>query len=1119
MSGTYTFLPWARQGLANRIATADDDATVKLRAQIEVALRMTAKKLDGSEAQTDITRPTQLYGPGDVIGVDSRAIVRTEPRNFTTNFEPNYLAAIEFYDEDFPWRYTPAAPGAAGARLRPWLTLIVLAEGEFTEGATTSNLTTAGDQRPLPYVAIPSANHAALLPPTADLWAWAHVHVNRGLTASDSEVVANDRAAVATRLSATVTEDADLAYSRIVCPRRLEPNKSYTACLVPTFESGRLAGLYLDPAKAPHATASAWQAYAGREDPDFLPVYHRWTFRTGAIGDFEYLVRLLEPKPVNRRVGVRDIDVQRPAPNLPGVSDPALAGVLTLGGALRVPRKSLNQDELAATERQENWAAPRPHAFQRRLAALINLGDEYAALPAPQANAASGIAAVALDPDPVITPPLYGRWHARTARLLVDRGGAPLPNSDNWVHELNLDPRFRVPAGFGTNVVQAKQEDLMAAAWDQVGDVLEANQRTRRFQLSQQVAFVWHLAHLTPLATENPGMALAATAPVHARVMSQQRTLRAKLNTSRVPPALVSPTMRRLVRPRSPLIRKLPFSAGLQPAQLLERVNRGEVLPAPPKITPPGVVTVGDLADGALPNASSWLIDLLRKYPFVVFVPLLLALLIALVLFLLGTGLPLLLGTLIVGAAVSAWLARLRRSVERADTLREENQTPAAVDALPASPDFMLTAPDSAPANASVTLMVGGTDSAVGVRFKQALRDVGAVVQASARADKVGENGPIRSALDLPAEARLTLTALDPAVTILRRARAVIRIPSRIAGELPEEFVEAMAYPVFNLPMYRPLADLSADLLVPNINLIETNSVTLLETNQKFIEAYMVGLNHEFARELLWREYPTDQRGSCFRQFWDVSSFLASAPDDEALRESLRDIPPLDRWSRASKLGGHDARERPGDNEEEVVLVIRGDLLKRYPNAVIYAQAAEWERLRNGSIDRTKERKLVPLAAGEETNPPRGKLRTPLYEAKIEPDIYFFGFDLTVPVARGGTGENTNDPPGWYFVIKERPGEPRFGFDETSGAQIIVWNDLGWDDVEMAGAFVKPARAAPLAIPNASPPAEAEKEPQRLEDVHVPWDANVSAAELAYILYQAPVMVALHAAEMLPRKV
>lgn len=1119
MSGAYSFLPWARQGLANRIAAADLDVNVKLRAQVTIALQMNAKQLDGNNAVIDINRPTQLYGPGDVVGIDSRAVVRLEPCNFTTNFEPNYLAAIEFYDEDFPWRYTPAAPDAGGARLRPWISLIVLAEGEFTEGTTTSSLTAAGDQRPLPYVAIPSANHAALLPKPDDLWAWAHVHVNRGITVNDTEVVSTDRTAVAARLSATVGEDADLAYSRVVCARRLEPNKSYTAFLVPTFESGRLAGLYLDPAKAPHATASAWAGYAGREDPDFLPVYHRWIFRTGAMGDFEYLVRLLEPRPVNRRVGVRDIDVQRPAPNLPGVSDPALHGVLALGGALRVPRSSLNADELGVVQAQENWAVPRPHPFQRKLASLINLGDEYAVRSAGQANAASGIAEVAADPDPVITPPLYGQWHALTPRLLTDRGGATLPTANNWVDELNLDPRFRVPAGFGTNVVQARQEDLMAAAWDQVGDVLEANQRTRRYQLSQQVAFVWHLAHFQPLAAQNFGKALALTAPLHPRVMSSGSTLRAKLRTSLVPPALTTPSLRRLVRPRGPLTRRLPFTATVQPAQLLERVNSGEVKPAPPKVTPPGVVTVGSVADGAMPNAPRWLIELLRKHPLFVIVPLLLALLFLLIFFLAGVAAAVLLGTLLVGATVSVWLARLRRAVRLSDGLREDNQGPEAVDELPASPDFKLTAPNGPPADATVTLSASGTDSVEGARFKTALREVGAVLQASARADKVGENGPAREPLNLGGEVDLTLVALDPAVTILRRARTEIRIPARIAAELPEEFVEAKAYPVFNLPMYRPLADLSAELLVPNINLIETNSVTLLETNQKFIESYMVGLNHEMARELLWREYPTDQRGSCFRQFWDVSSFLATAPDDEALREKLRDIPPLHRWSRSSELGDHDARARPGDNEEEVVLVIRGDLLKRYPNAVVYAQAAEWERKSDGSIDRGKERKLVALTPAEEANPPREKLRTPLYEAKIDPDIYFFGFDLTVPVAQGGTGENAGDPPGWFFVIKERPGEPRFGFDETSAQSLVVWNDVGWDDVEMNGVFVKAVRSAPLSMPAASPPGEAEKEEQRKEDVHVPWDANVSAAELGYILYQAPVMVALHAAEMLPKKV
>ena len=196
--------------------------------------------------------------------------------------------------------------------------------------------------------------------------------------------------------------------------------------------------------------------------------------------------------------------------------------------------------------------------------------------------------------------------------------------------------------------------------------------------------------------------------------------------------------------------------------------------------------------------------------------------------------------------------------------------------------------------------------------------------------------------------------------------------------------------------------------------------------------------------------------------------------------------------------------------------MIRGELLKRYPTAVIYAQAARGLTCLDGDIDRSKERALVDLTDAEENNPPRAKLLTPLYQAKIEPDIYFFGFDLTVPEARGGTGEDRNDRPGWFFVIKERPGEPRFGFDETSAGQIVVYNDLGWDRVPLSGEFIRPVGDNQPVIPNASPAGGAEKEVQRLDDVHVRWNENVSAAELAYIMYQAPVMVAVHAAEMLP---
>ena len=66
----------------------------------------------------------------------------------------------------------------------------------------------------------------------------------------------------------------------------------------------------------------------------------------------------------------------------------------------------------------------------------------------------------------------------------------------------------------------------------------------------------------------------------------------------------------------------------------------------------------------------------------------------------------------------------------------------------------------------------------------------------------------------------------------------------------------------------------------------------------------MVGLNHEMARELLWREYPTDQRGSYFRQFWDVSGYLPGAGEDVSnLSEKLKDIPEIHTWRKASKLG------------------------------------------------------------------------------------------------------------------------------------------------------------------------------------------------------------------------
>jgi hypothetical protein len=271
----------------------------------------------------------------------------------------------------------------------------------------------------------------------------------------------------------------------------------------------------------------------------------------------------------------------------------------------------------------------------------------------------------------------------------------------------------------------------------------------------------------------------------------------------------------------------------------------------------------------------------------------------------------------------------------------------------------------------------------------------------------------------------------------------------------------------------------------------------------------------------LWRGYPTDQRGSYFRQFWDVRAYIDSEGlSEDALKEKLYDIPELHRWPQASKLGAHNNRASAGEVGEEAVLVIRGELLKKYPTAVIYAQHAKWV-MTNGKIDPTKARVLDQPSDAQADNPPRTIIRTPLYEAKADPDIYFFGFDLTVPEAKGQSGQNPNDDPGWFFVIKERPGEPRFGLELSRGGLPTVFDHLTWDDAlpgAAAGQFLPAGSLVNVALqapPNNPDPSQPDLELDQHNDDETVNAAAPSSARWAYLLFRAPVMVAVHADDML----
>ena len=169
----------------------------------------------------------------------------------------------------------------------------------------------------------------------------------------------------------------------------------------------------------------------------------------------------------------------------------------------------------------------------------------------------------------------------------------------------------------------------------------------------------------------------------------------------------------------------------------------------------------------------------------------------------------------------------------------------------------------------------------------------------------------------------------------------------------------------------------------------------LLETNPKFVESFLVGLNAEMSRELLWRNYPTDQRGTYFRQFWDTSAG-SDQPDIEAINQ----------WG-DRKLG-----ENAGAGEQ-LVLLIRGELLRRYPNSVIYAVAA------------VREGDQLELSSDP------AKESHPLFRGTLKPDVTFLGFALTDKEAIA--------EPGWFFVIQEQPTEPRFGMDVANFDETAAW--------------------------------------------------------------------------------
>jgi hypothetical protein len=170
--------------------------------------------------------------------------------------------------------------------------------------------------------------------------------------------------------------------------------------------------------------------------------------------------------------------------------------------------------------------------------------------------------------------------------------------------------------------------------------------------------------------------------------------------------------------------------------------------------------------------------------------------------------------------------------------------------------------------------------------------------------------------------------------------------------------------------MASALAELGQEWLLPGLDGVPANTALALVTNSPFVQAFMIGLNHEFGRELLWREFPAPLDATFFQRFWD------NAIDPDA---------PVDLLPLASR--GDRALDDDGQPGDQFVLFLRSELLLRYPDAMVSAK--------KGS-----------------------EVRLPQFTGALVPDARFFGFAIP-----------ENEAGDWSIEIAEQPGAPRFGFE------------------------------------------------------------------------------------------
>jgi hypothetical protein len=284
---------------------------------------------------------------------------------------------------------------------------------------------------------------------------------------------------------------------------------------------------------------------------------------------------------------------------------------------------------------------------------------------------------------------------------------------------------------------------------------------------------------------------------------------------------------------------------------------------------------------------------------------------------------------------------------------------------------------------------------------------------------------PVKKPIDLGWLSDLIYDALDPRKP---DAPARVRLCSRLKGIdcsrlIPPEYPIGLDFPTWDL-----LKKYDKEWLLPGAGRLEKDSITALQTNPAFIDAFMVGINTQFMSEMRWRDLAVERTCTPLRMFWGQVNY--------ATHQRQADILPLAEWAKApvepigalshQSIQPHDPDNKAGSR---LVIAFRSDLFRRYPSTLVYLvktpPGADVEALTDPLLDpllkappELDKPDAVPEADIEKWRKDR-KYFGPIFAGTITPELTFFAFDVT-----------PGDLDQYWLVLDEPPAELRFCNDK-----------------------------------------------------------------------------------------